>query len=335
MKRALLLLMVLLAGTAAFADVDFATFQDGFNTFAQDLSNGLPFNTSVGLGWSPAYIGQFPHFGIGVTVGATTIPYKALKDVFDALGVTLPANLNFIAQYGVPIPAYTIDARIGGFFLPFDIGLKFGYLPPGALQGQSFTADYLLVGGDLRYAVLQDKGFVPAISVGLGYNYMKGGIGVPGLLSGNIQIADFVDPRDNSKHTLELSNPSLGMQWSASVLEAKVQISKKILFITPYLGAAVSYSFGAEAGGGLTASLLYDGATPTASQLALINQAYGGSVNITDQSITVLKTSNPGFDYRAFGGLSLDIFFVYLDIGAAYDFSTSALGASANLRIAF
>jgi hypothetical protein len=334
MKRALIVLIVLLAATGAFAQVDFAAFESGFESFAQDLSNGLPFNSSTGLNWSPAYIGQFPHFGIGLTVGATTIPYAAMSEVFTALGISLPSELNFISKYGIPIPAYTIDARLGGFFLPFDIGLKFGYLPPGVLQGQSFTADYFLIGGDIRYALLKDHGFVPAISVGLGYNYIKGGIGVPGLLSGPIQIADFVDPRDNSKHTLELSNPSLGMQWSASVLELKAQISKKILFFTPYLGAAVSYSFGAEAGGGLTASLLYDGATPSASQLALINQAYGGTVNITDQSITVLKNSDPGFDYRAFGGLSFDIFFVYLDIGAAYDFATSALGASVNLRIA-
>jgi len=336
MKRAICVLVLVLAAAGAFA-VSFSDFENGFALFAQDLSMGLPFNTSTGLNWSPAYIGQFPHFGIGLTVGATTVPFKAVNQVLSALDTSLPADLAFISSIGVPIPAYTIDARIGGFVLPFDIGLKFGYLPPGALQalGLSFSADFLLIGVDLRYAILKDQGWVPAVSVGLGYNYLKGGVSVPGLLSGDVQIASFTDPRDSASHTISLSNPSLDMQWSTSIIELKAQVSKKIIFITPYLGGAVSLSFGSQAGGGLTASLLYDGHAPTPTDLAVLNQASGGAYNITGQSISVTSDLPATFDFRAFAGLSFDIFFFYIDLGAAYDFSTSALGATLNVRVAF
>jgi len=343
MKRALLVLIVLLAATVAFAQstVNFSAFQTAFDTFAQDMANGLPFNASTGLNWSSAYIGQFPHFGIGVTVGATTIPYTAITEAVAALGVALPAELSWLAQYGVPIPAYTVDARIGGFGIPFDIGLKFGYLPPGALASvgaSGFTADYLLVGGDVRFALLKERFIAPAISIGLGYNYMKGSIGVPGLLGSSLfTINNWTDPRDNSTtNTLQLSDPSLNMQWSTNVVDLKAQISKKILFITPYIGGAVSYSFGTQAGGGVQSHLQLNGSDLTQSQIDAINAAYVAQsipVTISSEGITVLKNGLGGFDYRVFGGLSLDIFVVYIDLGAAYDFGTKAYGASLNLRL--
>ena len=49
-----------------------------FQTFATAAASSLPLETSVGLNWSDAYIGQFPHFGIGLTVGAATIPFSAV-----------------------------------------------------------------------------------------------------------------------------------------------------------------------------------------------------------------------------------------------------------------
>jgi hypothetical protein len=340
MKRALLLVLILLlAAAGAFAaPPDFTTFQAGFSQFAQDLANGAPFNASTGLNWSPAYIGQFPHFGIGVTVGATTIPAAAINQMASALGVTLPSQFSYFQQSGVPVPAYTIDARLGGFALPFDIGLKVGYIPPGALQqmGLQISADYLLIGGDVRYALLQDKGFVPAISIGIGYNYLKESVGVPQLLPGSITIANIDD--GSGPHPLVMSNPSLGMAWSTNVLEAKAQISKRILFITPYLGGAISYSFGASANGTVTSSMTYNGSPLTQTDINNINAYYQGQgqtpPDLTTTSISANAASGAGFDYRVFGGLSLDLFILYVDLGGAYDFSTSAWGASVNLRIA-
>jgi hypothetical protein len=342
MKRALLVLIILLAATGVFAQtVNFTAFRGAFETFAQDMANGLPFNASTGLNWSSAYIGQFPHFGIGVTAGATTIPYAAISEAVAALGISLPSGFDWLSKTGVPLPAYTIDARIGGFFLPFDIGLKFGYLPSGALSGlgvTSFAADYLLVGADVRFALLKEGLIAPAISLGLGYNYMKGSIGVPGLLGGSaFTINNWTDPRDAVNKTLSLSDPSLNMQWSTNVLELKAQISKKILFITPYLGGAISYAFAAQAGGGVESHLQVNGSDLSQAEVDAINAAYanqGIPVTISGEGITVLKNGLGAFDYRVFGGLSLDIFVLYIDLGGAYDIGTGAYGASVNLRIA-
>jgi hypothetical protein len=341
MKRALLVIIVLLAAVSAFAaPPDFATFQPAFQQFAQDLANGAPFSTTTGLNWSPAYIGQFPHFGIGVTVGATTIPAGTMNQMASALGITLPSQFSYFQQSGIPVPTYTIDARLGGFALPFDVGFKIGYIPPGALQqlGLQISADYLLIGGDVRFALLKDKGLLPAISVGVGYNYLRESVGVPQLLAGNISIGNVNTTEDGLNHALSLNNPALGMAMSTNVLEAKAQISKKILFFTPYIGGAISYSFGATASGSVTSTLNYDGVPITAQQAADVMQYYVNHgitpPNLSGVGITANAASGSGFDYRVFGGLSFDLFILYIDLGGAYDFANSAWGASVNLRIA-
>lgn len=332
MRKAFLVVLVLLSASAVFA-VDFTDFQSGFSDFAQDLANGAPLNASTGLSWSQAYIGQFPHFGIGVTVGATTLSASAMKTMADALGVTLPSEFSSATKYGLPLPGYTIDARIGGFVLPFDIGLKLGYIPPGTLQkmGLSVSADYILAGLDVRYALLKDEGFIPALSVGLGYNHMQASVGVPGLLSGAITIAQIYDGSGNKD--LVLSNPSLQMQWSTNVLDLKVQVSKRLIFVTPYLGVAASYSFGAKASGTVKSDMTYDSLPLTQPVIDLIKQ-YNPEIDLSSVGITANAASGAGFDFRAFGGLSFDLFIVYLDLGGAYDISTGAFGGSVNLRIA-
>lgn len=159
MKRLLVVVMILFAATGAFAQTfSFSQFQTAFQDFASGVASALPLDSSVGLNWSDAYIGQFPHFGLGATVGAATIPFSVVNKTITELGGTIPSNLGFLSTYGVPLPAYSIDLRIGGFVLPFDIGLKFGYLPSNVFSG-NFSADYLLWGGDFRYMLLKDHGF--------------------------------------------------------------------------------------------------------------------------------------------------------------------------------
>jgi hypothetical protein len=334
MKRLALVFLVLAVAAAGAFAVDFTTFQTGFDQFAQDLANGAPFNSSTGLNWSQAYIGQFPHFGIGLTVGATTIPAAAVTEMVNALGITLPSEFSYVQQYGVPLPSYTIEARIGGFVLPFDIGLKLGYIPPDALQklGVPFSADYILAGADVRIGLLKDEGFLPAISVGVGYDYLRESVSASGLMPGGVSVTSVAG------HNLTLSDPALAMAWATNVLSAKAEISKRILFFSPYIGAAVSYSFGANASGAVNSQLLYDGSPITQAQIDQINQYYTlqGKTppNLSSVGITANAASGSGFAYRLFGGISLDLFVVYLDLGGAYDLATGAYGASVNLRLA-
>ena len=336
MKRAFLVIIVLLSATAVFADANFTVFQSGFNEFAQDLANGAPMNTSNGLQWSQAYIGQFPHFGIGLTVGATTLSAGAMTTMADALGVTLPSSFSYVSKYGLPLPTYTIDARLGGFILPFDIGFKLGYIPPGTLQKMGLQVDlnYILVGIDARYGLLKDEGWTPALSVGLGYSHMKASVGVPGILPGPIDILSVA-----GGHTLGFTSPTLQLDWSTNVLDLKAEISKKFLFITPYFGVAASLSFGSSASGSVNSAVTFDGGALTQANINTINAYYNGlgqtPPDLSALGISTSASKGAGLAFRAFGGVSFNLFILWLDLGAGYDFSTGALGGSLNARIAF
>ena len=335
MKRTLVVsvLILFVAASGAFA-LSFSQFQGAFQGFAGDVASTLPLESSVGLNWSDAYIGQLvgvpPHFGLGVTVGAATIPVSAIQNVLNAVGASVPS---FLSGAGLPFPSYTIDARIGGFILPFDIGLKFGYLPPNTLSSlglNNYQADYLVLGADFRYALLKDEGVMPGLSVGVGYTYMRGNFAIPGLLSGNIPVASVKFP-DGSTHNLSFSNPSVDFVWGSSVVDAKVQLSKTLLFLTPYIGAGISYGF-SNAGGGMQSNMLVDGAAPTQSQMDQINKANGTSYTLANPGFAYTAAAN-GLSARAFGGVSFNLFILKIGLGAEYEFLKGSLAGMVNARI--
>jgi hypothetical protein len=338
MKQFLVVLLLVCAVSVAFAQtpVDFTALRPAFEQFAQATANVLPFNASVGLGWSEAYVGNFPHLGLGVTVGATTIPWAAVTTIVDAFSITLPSELSYIAQFGFPLPAYTVDARIGGFGIPFDIGLKVGYVPPDGMQklGLPLSLDYLLAGGDLRFAILDGKGVKPALSVGVGYSYMRGALAVPGLMSGDIEISP-VPP--TYTHTVELANPALDLSWDTNVLEVKAELSKTLLIFTPHIGAGALFSFGSHAGGGLASQLLIDGSPATQTDIDELEQAFidAGQTppDFTATGFLVETAAPVGWAGRVFGGLSINILVLRIDLNAMYSFPGNSYGASANLRV--
>jgi hypothetical protein len=115
--------VILVAFAASLSGQTLGEFQAAFGQFATAASGTLASAATSGLNWSPAYIGQFPHFGVGVTLGATGMPWTTAKPVFDMLGVAIPTELSFSGEEAIGLPALTVDARIGGFGIPFDVGL--------------------------------------------------------------------------------------------------------------------------------------------------------------------------------------------------------------------
>jgi len=326
LKIALLLLVVMLPLTAA---TSFADFETGFKGFSTAIANSLPFNTIIGQQWSDAFIGTFPHLGIGVSVGATTIPYDSVSPVFDLFSITLPADLSFVVDYGVPLPAYSIDARLGLPVLPMDIGFKFGLLPDDVkiLLPDNLSLDYLLIGGDVRYALLKGKLFIPAVSIGAGYNYMRGSLGVNGLFGGVEQTIGEV-----AGHTISLSDPNLNFNWETSVIDLKIQASMNWLLITPFAGAGASYGT-SNAGGGLSSNVLIDGSPITDADIAFINSALGSAApDLTNQGIAVSSDST-GWAVRVFGGVGLNLTIIRLDAVAMFNLTSRAYGIAANLRM--
>lgn len=342
MKRALSILVIFLVTLGAFAqETSFEQINTDFLTFFQGLSDSLPYNATIGLNWSDAYIGQFfalpPHFGVGATIGVTTIPIAAIAPLLADLGLNvddLPAQLKFLKQYGIPIPAYTIDARIGGLLLPFDVGVKLGYLTPKVLQEIDPSIDldlnYILAGADVRLALVQENILLPNISIGAGYYLMQGGITVPHITD-DLTLTSFSFP-DGSTHTLGFSGPDLNFNWATNVIDLKAQISKGLLLITPYAGAGASLAV-STVSGGIQSQMIVDGYPVTQDQMDLINAVTGGNIDIVNPGFALQVMGKGGWAFRVFAGASLNILIIKLDVGASYNITNGAYGVTVNARV--
>jgi hypothetical protein len=250
------------------------------------------------------------------------------------LSVTLPAELEFMQTYGVPLPAAAIDARIGGFGIPFDIGLKVGFIPDQvkAMMG-GVQADYFIAGGDLRIAMLQDKGWVPGLSVGAGYSYLKGGVQVAGLIAGqDVDITDIMNAAGYpGVHTLSFTDPTVDFSWESHVIEAKVQLSKNLSILTPHIGASAAYALSSSVSGGLLSTVIYTGS----EDLATVQQVFedNGETPPTSQGFIVAAGAPAGWAFKVFGGTSINLWVLRLDLDAYYNILTGAYGGNVNFRV--
>lgn len=337
MKRLLIGIVILVAFAASLSGQTLGEFQTAYEQFATSVSCSLAATAATGLNWSPAYIGQFPHFGVGVTLGATTMHWTTVKPVFDMLGVAIPTELAFMGENGIGLPALAVDARIGGFGIPFDIGLKIGFIPQQLhlyFEG-GVEADYFIAGGDVRLAILKDEGLMPALSVGVGYSYMKGSIGmaVPGLTSQTLDITALMNAAGYpGTYSFTFNQPSVTFGWQCNVIEARAQLSKRLLFLTPNIGLSAAYGI-SSAGGGLLATVTYSatGGTATEQQAAAVLQGLGLPVP-SATGINVLSGAN-GWEFRIYGGTSISIFLLQLDLSVTYNVLTNDFGGSGNVRV--
>jgi hypothetical protein len=338
MKRILLVILIVLVAAAMVPaqTVDFTQFQAQFVTFADAVAGTLASTaSSAGLSWSPAYIGQFPHLGVGISVGASLIPYSAVEPIITLVGASIPAELTALQTYGIPLPAAAIDARIGGFILPFDIGLKFGTIPP-ALQSMlgPISVDYVLAGADFRLALLKDQGLSPALSVGVGYTYFKGSIGLAGVIPGgtDVDITQIMNYAGYAgTYSLSFTDPDLTFDWQSNVVELKAQLSKQILFFTPHIGLSGAYGI-SKAGGGLNSTMTYNAtgpATEAQMQQVFVDNGYPAP---TSQGMAVSSPAN-GWSFRAYGGIDIALLILHVDVNASYNILTGSVGGGANIRI--
>jgi hypothetical protein len=312
---------LLAGGVATAQSVNYEQFEDSFETFASDLASSLPLNSSIGNNTPDAYIGQLlsapPHFSVGLTTGASTIPYKTVEGTMKDLNLDT-GPIDRFSGIGVPFPAYTVDVRLGGFVLPFDVGLKIGGVPRTDFGGLPAELEYFLVGADVRYALIEQNAVLPNLSVGAGYNFLSGQIFVPDVYG---QTYSFEIP-DGSGDTLGFSDPDLTFNWQSSVIDLKVQASKKFLFVTPYAGLGTSVGL-SSAGGGLVSELQYNGNPATDSDIETIEQkfqdaGYDAPELSKDEGIAIGSDVN-GWAFRAFGGVGFNILALRLDVGLGYD----------------
>ena len=306
---------------SAFAQAtDLADLQRAASNFSSSIAESLPLNASLGLNWSDAHIGRIfpgfpPSFGVGVSAGVTTIE---LSDV-EALATQLGFGGNLPNMTRMPFPGYTAEVRIGGFILPFDVGFKFGYLP--SLDLADFHIDYFLIGGDIRYAIL-NRPFLPRISIGVGFNYMRGGVG--GRVGAD-QTFDFVTP-DGINRYITLESPNVDLNWRTRSLDFRVQVSHSFFIVTPYIGLGVSYAW-SRAGYEVRANVSGD-----IDEVADYLRELGlDGMNVSDTRISS-HVNNTALGLRAFGGISLNLAVFRLDFTGLYSFLDGNYGASIGFR---
>jgi len=336
MKRVSIVLSIMLLAAAGLSAqiVNYDVFGDAFEDFASEVSTTLPSTAAVaGLNWSPAYIGTFPHFGVGASVGAFTIPYDFVEPLINDLSLSLPSEFDYIKKWGMPIPAIALDARIGGFVLPFDVGLKFGFIPDKLRDKLGkINADYLLAGGDVRFRVVDGGGLLPTVSVGGGYTYLKGNIGIPDVAgSTTINL-----PPPLATDTILITSPELTFALQTSTFVGKVQASWDLALLTPHLGIGAAYGL-SSAGGGLSSDILYNGVSPmTPTEIQQIIDAFEGqgyTISGLDNTGIQISSDADGYSFWVYGGTAINILFIKVDLSAMYNFLSKSYGGAVNVRV--
>jgi len=327
-------LILILASSPVFS-FELEDLQDAVDDFSAAMAQSLPFNSTVGLNWSDAYIGQLlnapPHFGVGLSAGFTTIKIDAFNSLMKYFEYQIPLNI----PIGFPLPAYTIEARIGGLFLPFDIGVKFGYLDTSKMslfEPFGVNIDYLLIGADIRYALIDSKLLPLKLSVGAGFNHLKGGISTTIKDSGTNYSFIAPDTLGGQSYSISISDLDLGFLWQTNVLELKTHVSFPLFIITPYAGVGASYSWstaGYKVKSDVTA---YKNGTiiPINNDLKKILDGFGVS-NVSDDGFeSMIEVSD--WNVRVYGGISFNLAVVKLDLTVMYNIRDSAFGGTFGIR---
>jgi hypothetical protein len=315
----LVVLVMLIYAAPAFA-IDLDTLRLDVNNFSIDMNKSLPFNSTIGLNWSDAYIGGFHHFGIGLSAGLTTMKNKSINKMMTSFGMPKVKDLPFVGKDRFPLPAYTVDARMGLPVIPIDFGIKVGYIGQNWLEPLiGIGIKDLIVGADVRYVIVNSKVLPMRLSVGLGFNYLNGEI------SYSPSSLNFTD----NTYGLDLKADKVGILWNTKNIEFKVQTSFPYKIITPYAGAGISYAW-SEAGYRVSGlSYRISGVTISDDDIKKL-EALGVKVPSKDNFEKINKYN--GFNSRLFAGFSINLAFVRLDLTGMYEIMNQNFGATFGLR---
>jgi len=319
------ILLGVVVSYAGFAggNVDLGDTQKALTKASGELAPVLPFSSNFGLNWSDAYIGkQEPDvplvYGAGLALGIISLPVGAMNDLWHELDVE---GVDMDKYPFIPLPVYTAEGRLGGFSFPFDFGLKIGFLPsisPPILEGGYLN--YLLVGGDLRYALLKGNGNLPKLSIGAGFNYFKAETGTDNDWNRYIYYSssEYVTAHDSHMST----------KFDVLTLDFKAQVSKSFSDVTPYFGLGLSHGW-SNLGYSIDGRMSKSGDSPIGQNEIAAFRKYDVSLDSNGISSTV---DNTGFSFRVFGGLSLDFRVIKIDLTGLYNIMDSNFGVSLGFR---
>ena len=322
---------LLLSAASAFAST--ADIDKAFESLTGTLTEVVP-ETTIQLGvWSDAYIGKLfpsvpPHFGAGVSAGGTFIETKALSNAIGtiiteinshAAGAT--TDFNFTVPDQIPLPSASVHVRIGGFILPFDIGVYGAYFDLNTLKFEDFTGtvNYYTIGGDIRYAIMKGSTTLPKLSVGAGYIRTHLALSMTGAstYSGTV----------GSTPASVTANADTNTSFDLNTIFVQAQISKKFLILTPYAGVRAYVT---------SSKSHYDYSYSSTYEIGGVPQ--GNVPGGNGSSSRDYGTGDFNFDWnnirpQLYAGLGLNLLFVNCTVGGSWNMRNNLLSANVNVCI--
>ncbi|WP_455156504.1 DUF6588 family protein [Treponema socranskii] len=322
---------LLLSAASAFAST--ADIDKAFESLNGTLTEVVP-ETTIQLGvWSDAYIGKLfpsvpPHFGAGVSAGGTFIETKALSNAIGtiiteinshAAGAT--TDFNFTVPDQIPLPSASVHVRIGGFILPFDIGVYGAYFDLNMLKFEDFTGtvNYYTIGGDIRYAIMKGSTTLPKLSVGAGYIRTHLALSMTGAstYSGTV----------GSTPASVTANADTNTSFDLNTIFVQAQISKKFLILTPYAGVRAYVT---------SSKSHYDYSYSSTYEIGGVPQ--GDVPGGNGSSSRDYGTDAFNFDWnnirpQLYAGLGLNLLFVNCTVGGSWNMRNNLLSANVNVCI--
>ena len=322
---------LLLSAASAFAST--ADIDKAFESLNGTLTEVVP-ETTIQLGvWSDAYIGKLfpsvpPHFGAGVSAGGTFIETKALSNAIGtiiteinshAAGAT--TDFNFTVPDQIPLPSASVHVRIGGFILPFDIGVYGAYFDLNTLKFEDFTGtvNYYTIGGDIRYAIMKGSTTLPKLSVGAGYIRTHLALSMTGASTYGGTVG--------STPASVTANADTNTSFDLNTIFVQAQISKKFLILTPYAGVRAYVT---------SSKSHYDYSYSSTYEIGGVPQ--GNVPGGNGSSSRDYGTGDFNFDWnnirpQLYAGLGLNLLFVNCTVGGSWNMRNNLLSANVNVCI--
>lgn len=334
MKKAIAVATLALAvGASGFAQstTDLKAFQSAFDSLAGGIASSIAVGATLSQDWSDAYIGSFPHLGVGITGGAVTTgasTYDYIASLASAAGYSIPSQYTQLLKSGLPIGTTAGSIKIGIPFLPIDIGVSGAYVPTSLTaalaSATGISASYQSFGVQVRYAIVQQDLVLPNVSIGAAYNYQAGSLG-----ASVGSAASYAVTANGQSYTISASAPELSLGWTSSTFDLTAQVSKQLLIAYPFLGAGLTVGQSTvKSGIASTLSTNYSGGISGLNQIL----SALGYPTLSDTGIWSEKSVTTPI-FRVYGGVSLRLAVVDLGVTALYVPQTGAVGAAFTTRV--
>ena len=310
----------LLDGTDAKEPATFDTDKicEGLNDFTFSLIKTAPSTVSHQNMWASAYIGQLldlpPHLGGGISMGMAQLKPEGVATVLKEMGLNYDVKNLFL-------PTLTFDARVGGLLIPFDIGIH-GMMIKNPLefniQETFFSIDYGTVGADIRFPLIKQNTVLPNLSLGFGYAYSKGNAGI----------------------SVQEETAKVSAGYESQILQASVQVSKKILIVEPFAGIRATLSSNKR-----NWSWNYDGTKILSETQCKALEAIPGALDALKKEETFdsgdwsgfeINKDDPNYTAQIFAGVGIDFLFIAQGtLNVSYDVINQIWAGGLSLRVKF